>query len=153
LLSRLAFPEINAMKFVFLGPLVGALSRAGTGWLADKVGGGRVTFWVFIGMILSVLGVIWSITIPSFLLFFVFFMALFFFTGVGNASTFQMIPVIMRKETSRLAPHLGVVEQQRRSERESAAIIAFTSAIGGYGGFFIPKAYGSSIALTGAPLM
>src|SRR5699024_9175264 len=36
---------------------------------------------------------------------------------------------------------------------ESAAIIAFTSAIGGYGGFFIPKAYGSSIALTGAPLM
>ena len=153
LLSRLAFPEVNALKFVFLGPLVGALSRAGTGWLADKVGGGRVTFWVFIGMMLSVLGVIWSLTITSFLLFFVFFMALFFFTGVGNASTFQMIPVIMRKETSRLAPHLSVVEQQRRSERESAAIIAFTSAIGGYGGFFIPKAYGSSIALTGAPLM
>jgi len=153
LLSRLAFPEINALKFVFLGPLVGALSRAGTGWLADKVGGGRVTFWVFVGMMLSVLGVIWSLTITSFLLFFVFFMALFFFTGVGNASTFQMIPVIMRKETSRLAPHLGVGEQQRRAERESAAIIAFTSAIGGYGGFFIPKAYGSSIALTGAPLM
>ena len=41
---------------------------------------------------------------------------------------------------------------RRQSERESAAIIAFTSAIGAYGGFFIPKAYGSSIALTGSPV-
>jgi MFS transporter, NNP family, nitrate/nitrite transporter len=35
---------------------------------------------------------------------------------------------------------------------ESAAIIAFTSAVGAYGGFFIPKAYGSSIAITGSPV-
>jgi NNP family nitrate/nitrite transporter-like MFS transporter len=77
-------------------------------------------------------------------------MALFFFTGVGNASTFQMIPVIMRKEIARLAPNEDAAEQRRRSDREAAAIIAFTSAIGGYGGFFIPKAYGSSIAMTGS---
>ena len=37
------------------------------------------------------------------------------------------------------------------SERESAAIIAFTSAIAAYGAFFIPKAYGTSISITGAP--
>src|SRR5699024_11254093 len=55
LLARLAFPDIDIIKFVFLGPLVGALSRAGTGWLADRWGGGRVTFWVFVGMIASVL--------------------------------------------------------------------------------------------------
>ena len=29
-------PEVNALQFAFLGPLVGALSRSGTGWLADK---------------------------------------------------------------------------------------------------------------------
>ncbi|WP_435521569.1 nitrate/nitrite transporter [Aquamicrobium terrae] len=152
LLSKLAFPEVDALKYVFLGPLVGALSRAGTGWLSDKVGGARVTFWVFAGMIASVLGVIWALQIGSFAGFFAFFIALFFFTGVGNASTFQMIPVIMRKEVARLAPDRDATEQRRQSEREAAAIIAFTSAIGGYGGFFIPKAYGTSIGMTGSPL-
>jgi NNP family nitrate/nitrite transporter-like MFS transporter len=152
LLSKLAFPQINALQFVFLGPLIGALSRAGSGWLADRVGGGRVTFWVFVGMIASVLGVIWGLQTSSFAIFFACFMALFFFTGVGNSSTFQMIPVIMRSEIARLYPALDPEEKRRQSERESAAIVAFTSAIGGYGGFFIPKAYGTSIGLTGSPL-
>lgn len=152
LLSRLAFPQVDALKFVFLGPLVGALSRAGSGWLADKVGGARVTFWVFVGMIFSVLGVIWALQLSSFWAFFTAFMALFFFTGIGNASTFQMIPVIMGQEIPRLLPDLSAAEQRRQAERESAAIVAFTSAIGGYGGFFIPKAYGTSISMTGAPV-
>ncbi|QRZ15851.1 MFS transporter [Paracoccus methylovorus] len=152
LLIKLAFPEVNALQFVFLGPLVGALSRAGTGWLSDRVGGGRVTFWVFAGMIASVAVVIFSLQALSFVGFFAGFMALFFFTGVGNSSTFQMIPVIMRKEVDRLEPQLSPEERRRQSDRESAAIIAFTSAIGAYGGFFIPKAYGSSIALTGSAI-
>ena len=63
-----------------------------------------------------------------------------------------MIPVIMNLEIQRLLPNLSAVDQRRQSERESAAIVAFTSAIGGYGGFFIPKAYGTSITMTGAPL-
>ena len=39
----------------------------------------------------------------------------------------------------------------RQAEKESAAIIGFTSAIAAYGAFFIPKSYGTSIALTGGP--
>jgi NNP family nitrate/nitrite transporter-like MFS transporter len=141
----------NALQYVFLGPLVGALSRAGTGWLADRFGGGRVTFWVFVGMIVAVLGVIWSLDGQAFTGFFACFMALFFFTGVGNASTFQMIPVIMRKEVPRLMPDLkGAGTSPAR--RRGIGIVAFTSAIGAYGGFFIPKAYGTSIGLTGSPL-
>ncbi|MTH76845.1 nitrate/nitrite transporter [Paracoccus aestuariivivens] len=150
LLSKLSFPEVNALQYVFLGPLVGALSRAGTGWLSDRMGGGRVTFWVFAGMIVSVLVVIFSLKALTFWGFFAGFMALFFFTGVGNASTNQMIPVIMGKEIKRLMPELSADERRRQSDRESAAIIAFTSAVGAYGGFFIPKAYGSSIAMTGS---
>lgn len=152
LLSRIAFPEINALQYVFLGPLVGALSRAGTGWVSDKYGGGRVTFWVFIGMIVSVLGVILSLQADSFIGFFAGFMALFFFTGVGNASTFQMIPVIMGREVPRLIPNLQGADRARQIAMESGGIVAFTSAIGAYGGFFIPKAYGSSIAMTGSPI-
>ncbi|HRO14938.1 MAG TPA: MFS transporter [Paracoccus sp. (in: a-proteobacteria)] len=152
LLSRIAFPEVNALQYVFLGPLVGALSRAGTGWISDRVGGGRVTFWVFAGMIASVLAVIWGLDAGSFAAFFAGFMALFFFTGVGNASTFQMIPVIMGKEMPRLMPQLTGADRTRQTAMESAGIVAFSSAIGAYGGFFIPKAYGSSIAMTGSPV-
>ncbi|WP_154493542.1 MULTISPECIES: nitrate/nitrite transporter [unclassified Paracoccus (in: a-proteobacteria)] len=149
MLTKLAFPQVNALNYAFLGPLIGALSRAGSGWLADRVGGGRVTIWVFIGMIGSVLVILQGLALGSFLLFFAGFLALFFFSGVGNSSTFQMIPVIMRKEVARLYPDADPEERRRHAERESAAIVAFTAAIGGYGGFFIPKAFGSSIQLTG----
>ena len=149
LLTQLAFPSINAQNFVFLGPLVGALSRAGTGWISDKFGGGRVTFWTFAAMIASTFGVIFFLGIGSFIGFFACFMALFFLTGVGNASTFQMIPVIMDREVPRLMPHLGPEERKRQIGMESGAIVAFTSAIAAYGAFFIPKAYGTSIEMTG----
>jgi len=79
------------------------------------------------------------------------FMILFFATGVGNASTFQMVPVIMRKELIRLLPAKDDASRTRQSEKESAAIIGFTSAVAAFGAFFIPKAYGTSIALTGGP--
>ncbi|KQI72978.1 MFS transporter [Loktanella sp. 5RATIMAR09] len=155
LLTRLMFPEVNALQYVFLGPLVGALSRAGTGWISDKFGGGRVTFWTFLGMIIAVYGVIFFLPTQgqggSFMGFFACFMALFLLTGIGNASTFQMIPAIMGREIPRLMPNLDAVASRKQAERESAAIIAFTSAIAAYGAFFIPKLYGTSIAMTGAP--
>ncbi|MFC2969368.1 NarK family nitrate/nitrite MFS transporter [Acidimangrovimonas pyrenivorans] len=155
LLMKTQFPEVDVLAYAFLGPLVGALSRAGTGWISDRFGGGRVTFWTFLGMIVAVLGVLQFLPLGdshgSFWGFFACFMALFFLTGVGNASTFQMIPTIMRQEVPRLMPQLDEAATLKQSERESAAIIAFTSAIAAYGAFFIPKAYGSSIALTGGP--
>jgi NNP family nitrate/nitrite transporter-like MFS transporter len=155
LLAKTQFPDINSLKYAFLGPLIGALSRAGTGWISDKFGGGRVTFWVFIMMIVGVAGVLYFLGIKdqpgAFWGFFAMFMVLFFAAGVGNASTFQMIPIIMRKEMSRLMPRSTEAERLRHAEKESAAIIGFTSAIAAYGAFFIPKAYGTSIAATGSP--
>jgi len=155
LLMKTQFPAVEALNYAFLGPLVGALSRAATGWVSDKFGGGRVTFWTFLGMIVAVGGVLFFLGIKeqpgAFWGFFACFMALFFLTGVGNASTFQMIPSIMRQEVPRLMPQLDEAATLKQSERESAAIIAFTSAIAAYGAFFIPKAYGTSISMTGGP--
>jgi MFS transporter, NNP family, nitrate/nitrite transporter len=151
LLAKTQFPEINALAYAFLGPLVGALSRSLTGWVADRWGGGRVTFWVFIGMAIGVAGVLYALSINSWSVFFAMFLVLFFVSGVGNASTFQMIPAIMRKEMDRLMPTADAATRVRQSDKESAAIIGFTSAIAAYGAFFIPKSYGSSIALTGGP--
>ncbi len=153
LLAKMQFPDVNSLKLVFLGPLVGAISRSATGRLSDRYGGGRVTFWVFALMILAVLGVVYFLSIKdqpgAFWGYFATFMVLFFATGVGNASTFQMIPTIIRTEMPRLEPSLGAPAQQKQAEMESAAIIGFTSAVAAYGAFFIPKAYGTSIALTG----
>ena len=153
LLSKILFPEVNALTYAFLGPLVGALARAGAGKACDKIGGGRITFWVFIAMGLGVAGLLYAIGIKGtplgFPVFFACFLFLFAATGIGNASTFQMIPAIMRKEMTHLEPHLTSEERVKQSDKESAAIIGFTSAIAAYGAFFIPKSFGTSIALTG----
>jgi NNP family nitrate/nitrite transporter-like MFS transporter len=155
LLAKTQFPQVDSLKFIFLGPLVGALSRSATGWVSDRYGGGRVTFWVFALMIVAVAGVLYFLGIKeqpnAFWGFFAMFMILFFATGVGNASTFQMIPAIMRAEIPRLETGMAPVVQQKQAEMESAAIIGFTSAIAAFGAFFIPKSYGTSISLTGGP--
>ena len=56
----------------------------------------------------------------------------------------------MRQEVDRTEPDLAEPQRRAQAERESAAVIGFTSAIAAYGAFYIPKAYGSSIELTGA---
>jgi len=153
LLAKVTFPEINALKYAFLGPLVGAMARSMTGWVSDKWGGGRVTFWVFIAMTLGAAGVVYFIGEKDFAGFFACFLLLFCATGVGNASTFQMIPAIMRKDMERVMPQAPLDTRRLQGERESAAIIGFTSAIAAYGAFFIPKSFGSSIAATGSPVL
>ena len=86
--------------------------------------------------------------------FLVSFMALFAFAGIGNGSTFRMIPVIFLTERQRAAQGLGPAAQEQAvkdANKEAAAVLGFSSAIGAYGGFFIPKSYGTAIAMTGSP--
>jgi NNP family nitrate/nitrite transporter-like MFS transporter len=137
----------------YLLPLVG-------GWLADRFGGATLTFWVFALMIGGVLGVLHFLpgngSHGDFYGFLACFMVLFVLTGVGNASTFRMIPVIFRTLHERLSAGgdaAGKAAAARQAGIESAAVIGFSSAVGAYGGFFIPKSYGSSIAITGGPQM
>ncbi len=110
-----------------------------------------MTFWVFIGMAVGVGGVLYFLAAGSWSGFFAMFLFLFFVSGVGNASTFQMIPSIMRSEMERLMPAADTAARTRQAEMEGAAIIGFTSAVAAYGAFFIPKSYGTSISLTGGP--
>src|SRR5690606_26306903 len=85
----------------------------------------------------------------AFPVFFGSFLFLFAASGVGNASTFQMIPAIMRKEVARIERNLSAADRVRQSDKEAAAIIGFTSAIAAYGAFFIPQSFGASISATG----
>lgn len=150
LLAKLVFPDVNALKYAFVGPLLGAISRAATGWVSDRYGGARVSFWVFVVQIVAIVGMIWFLDARSFPGFFSMVLLLFVASGVGNASTFQMVPGIMRREIDRAEPALAEPQRRAQAERESAAVIGFTSAIAAYGAFYIPKAYGSSIQMTGA---
>ncbi|MGK5036202.1 NarK family nitrate/nitrite MFS transporter [Janthinobacterium sp. LB3P118] len=158
LLIKIQFPDVNPLDYAFLGPLVGALARVAGGVISDKLGGARVTLWSFLLMIGAVLGVLYFMPQAgaggSFSGFFWMFMLLFAGTGVGNASTFRMIPVIFLTEHQRAAAGKGKAAQEQAivdANKEGAAVLGFTSAVAAYGAFFIPKSYGTSIALTGSP--
>ena len=157
LLTQSQFPDVNPTQYAFLGPLVGALTRPVGGWISDRVGGGAgVTLYTFILMVLAVLGVIW--TLPSgdsagnFPAFLGLFILLFALTGIGNGSTFRMIPVIFL--TARSLEAEKTEEAQRaahvQGNKEASAVLGFSGAVGAYGGFFIPKSFGTSLDLTGS---
>ena len=133
LLIKGQFPEVDVTAFAFLGALVGSVSRPFGGRLSDRVGGARVTAASFVVMGLGVLGVVWALSLHSFPLFLAFFMLLFLATGIGNGSTYRMIPAIFRS-----------------SKEEAAAAIGIISAIGAYGGFLVPRTYGWSTAAYGS---
>ena len=158
LLIKIQFPDVNPLDYAFLGPLVGALARVAGGVISDKLGGARVTLWSFLLMIGAVLGVLYFMPQNgiggNFNGFFWMFMLLFGGTGIGNASTFRMIPVIFLTEHQRAAAGKGKAAQEQAivdANKEGAAVLGFTSAVAAYGAFFIPKSYGTSIALTGSP--
>ncbi|HZW23097.1 NarK family nitrate/nitrite MFS transporter [Noviherbaspirillum sp.] len=159
MLIKSQFPDVNPLQYAYLGPLVGALARVAGGWVSDKLGGAVVTFWTFIVMILAVIGVISFLpdggSAGHFNGFFWMFMLLFAGTGVGNASTFRMIPVIFMTERQRAAAGKGARAEAQAivdANKEAAAVLGFSSAVGAYGAFFIPKSYGTSIAMTGGPI-
>ncbi len=158
LLIKSLFPSVNPLAYAWLGPLVGAVVRPFGGWMADKMGGARVTLWNFIVMACAVGGVLYFL--PSgpgggvFAGFFVSFLVLFLTTGIGNGSTFRMIPVIFQTLKLREVDpqdHEAVQRATKEGNTEGAATLGFSAAMAAYGGFFIPKSYGSSISLTGGP--
>ena len=157
LLINSQFPAVDPVKYAFLGPLVGALVRPLGGWLSDKIkSGAAITQIVFIGMIVAVCGVLAFLPTDgqggSFWGFFACFMALFALTGLGNGSTFMQVPVIFLNMHQRFAEQGLVDAEQARLDatKEGAAVIGFTAAFAAYGGFFITKSYGTSIAITGS---
>src|SRR5208337_3230334 len=106
LLIKTQFPAVT-VAVAFLGPLVGSLSRPLGGLLADKVGGAIVTFWNFIAMGAATIGVMYFVEIKEFTGFLTMFLILFVTTGVGNGSTYRMIPSIFREENLHKAKGKG----------------------------------------------
>ncbi len=124
----------NPLQYAWLGPLVGSLVRPVGGWISDKLGGARVTHWDTVAMIGSALGVAYFVRAAGnaatpetyWWPFFWLFMILFITTGIGNGSTFRMVPIIFKAEMA--GPVLGWI-----------------SAVAAYGAFLIPRIFGGQI--------
>ena len=124
------------------------------GLLADKVGGAIVTFFNFIAMAAATIGVLYFVGVKDFTGFLVMFLILFATTGIGNGSTYRMIPSIFREENLHKARGKGEaarVDALKAASIQSGAAVGFIGAIGAVGGFLIPLGFGKSIALTGSP--
>ncbi|MDS0135018.1 MULTISPECIES: nitrate/nitrite transporter [unclassified Amycolatopsis] len=138
---------LQAAAVTFLGPLLGSLSRPTGGWLADRIGGGKVTFFTFIGMALATVVLILASTSKSLALFTIAFIVLFVLTGIGNGSTYKMIPAIFRaKAKVAIANGAGETAELLKARRLSGALIGLAGAIGAEGGLFINLAFRQSFA-------
>jgi len=136
------------VSIAFLGPLVGSLSRPFGGLLADKVGGAIVTFCNFLAMAAATAGVMYFVNIRDFGGFLAMFLILFITAGIGNGSTYRMIPSIFREENLQKAKDRALA--LKVASIESAAALGFIGAIGACGGYLIPRSFGASIAATGS---
>lgn len=122
------------VTLAFLGALVGSLARPYGGKLADRFGGTVITIGAFTVMGLGILSVILTLPMQNFAVFLLCFLVLFAAAGIGNGSTYRMIPTIFALKAN------GGVGAQRKA----AAALGLISAIGAYGGFFIPQLLGFS---------
>lgn len=149
---------MSLLYLATFGSFIGALARSAGGAISDRLGGTRVTLINFV--LMAIFSGLLFLTLPtggvggSFIAFYGVFLALFLTAGLGSGSTFQMISVIFRKLTmDRVKAEGGSDERaMREAATDTAAALGFISAIGAIGGFFIPKAFGSSLALTGSPV-
>jgi Nitrate/nitrite transporter len=136
---------LQAASVTFIGPLLGSLIRPVGGRLADKLGGSKVTFWNFIAMGVATGLVILASGIKSLPLYVSGFVLLFVLSGLGNGSTYKMIPGIFAGQ-ARVAIAAGADEKTAmlRARRISGAVIGIAGAVGALGGLFINLAFRQS---------
>ena len=124
LVAGYAVPD--AVKYVFLGPLVGAAARVLFAPLTDRTGGARWTLVSGLGLVASIAWTIPALTPDTssattleagFDQFLYGMLAIFLFAGIGNASTFKQMPMIFER-------------------RQAGGVIGWTAAIAAFGPFF-----------------
>lgn len=133
------FPNApDPLKYAFYGPLIGSAVRVAFGPVSDRFGGAIVTQIAGIGLIacagLMVVSGLLTPTGPELFPYFVALMlAVFFFSGMGNASTFRQYPIVFS-----------------HSPRQGAGVLGWTAAVAAYGPFVFAMVIGKSITRTGS---
>ena len=134
LIEGSALPD--PVKYVFLGPLIGAGARVLFSPLTDKMGGAIWSLISGLGLIASIIYTIPALTPDlssaaalhgGFTHFLWGMLAIFLFAGIGNASTFKQMPMIFER-------------------RQAGGVIGWTAAIAAFGPFI----FGVGLNLLGA---
>jgi NNP family nitrate/nitrite transporter-like MFS transporter len=148
LVLKTTFPEfLGGHPFIatylaglgFVGALIGSISRPVGGWLSDRLGGARVTLAVFCGMAVLTAGAIGGVQNRNFGLFFGSYMGIFLLSGIGNGSTYKMIPSIFAiLGMNEVTEHgLDIKATTVEFKRRAAAVVGIAGAIGAFGGVLI----------------
>ncbi|MGY1832963.1 nitrate/nitrite transporter [Geodermatophilus sp. SYSU D01180] len=142
---------LAAASLTWLGPLLGSLVRPLGGSLADRYGGARITAWNFVAMAVGAAVVFTASQVGSLPLFVVGFVLLFVLSGVGNGSTYKMIPAIARtRAQQRVAAGADPAAADRQALRTSGALIGIAGAVGASGGVLVNLAFRQSFLTTGS---
>lgn len=138
--------SLHTAQIAFIGPLLGSIARPFGGKLADRIGGGRITMYTFIAMIfaagiLVVAGTMddstpGAATSGQWIGYIAGFILLFILSGIGNGSTYKMIPSIFEAKAQG-HDEWSREEKAAWSRKMSGALIGFAGAIGALGGVFI----------------
>ena len=128
----------DPLRYAFLGPLIGSTTRVVFGFVADRTGGAILTHWSGLAMIILsaamlLSGALTPTSVEQFPMFVGCMLGLFFFSGIGNASTFRQFPVIFG-----------------HSRRQGAQVLGWTAAVAAYGPFAFSLLVGASITRTGS---
>ena len=127
----------DPLKYAFYGPLIGSAIRVVMGPPSDKYGGAIITTISGIGLLICsflVTGFLTPTSLDSFPSFVACMLGLFFFAGVGNASTFRQIPIIF-------------------PPRQAGGVLGWTGAIAAYGPFIFSSLIGAAAAKYGSPIV
>jgi len=131
------FPDApDPLKYAFYGPLIGSASRVLFGFVSDKTGGAILTTITGLGLIIGTvmlitMGLVAPTSMEQFPMFVAVMLGMFFFTGIGNASTFRQFPIIFG-----------------HNPRQAAGVIGWTAAMAAYGPFLFSSIIGAVIGAT-----
>jgi len=131
------FPDApDPLKYAFYGPLIGSASRVLFGFISDKTGGAILTTITGLGLIIGTvmlitMGLVAPTSMEQFPMFVAVMLGMFFFTGIGNASTFRQFPIIFG-----------------HNPRQAAGVIGWTAAMAAYGPFLFSSIIGAVIGAT-----
>ncbi|MBF6177961.1 nitrate/nitrite transporter [Nocardia otitidiscaviarum] len=153
--STPAQAALHAASIAFVGPLLGSLARPYGGKWADRIGGSRVTLYMFGAMTAATVVVASSSAIGDgagglsggVLGAMIFgFVALFIISGLANGAVTKIIPSVFEAK-SRSLPG-DAKSRTQWAQNTSGALIGFVGAIGTLGGVGINLALRSSYAAT-----